>query len=329
MGDKPFKTYGQQMKYLRDKKNILCNGSNDKTILTRSGYFNLVNGYKTPFVQGVDSQGNHIYIGKTSISHLFAVKQFDDDLRHILLKYLTAVEEEIRTLVGHKFDFVNEKGKINWFDMIAYDQTIEKKKIIKVITSCYNDIERSHQDYVKHYLEIHSLVPTWILVKTINFSTFIDFLEICNKSISDSVCTLYSIYDDNNNPDKELLISMLHMIRKVRNACAHNERIYCIHRSQSRVNQPFKQFLKKPNNYTRNRTQRIIDLIIYFRYFMDDKTYSAMLEEIKEIFLTLQPQINPNVFSKIRAETGIRSLQILDDLAKTTKKINYNKFETY
>lgn len=46
--DKKFKTYNQQMKYLRDSKNIICNGSSNKTILIRTGYFNLINGYKTP-----------------------------------------------------------------------------------------------------------------------------------------------------------------------------------------------------------------------------------------------------------------------------------------
>ena len=47
------------MKYLRDSKNIICNGSDDKTILIRTGYFNLINGYKTPFVQSLDSQGEY------------------------------------------------------------------------------------------------------------------------------------------------------------------------------------------------------------------------------------------------------------------------------
>ncbi len=45
--DKPFKTYNQQMKYLRETKNIECSGSQHKSILITCGYFNLINGYKT------------------------------------------------------------------------------------------------------------------------------------------------------------------------------------------------------------------------------------------------------------------------------------------
>ena len=60
--DKLFLTYNQQMRKLRNDKHIDCTGSNNKKILIRAGYFNIVNGYKTPFVSGQDSLGNHSYI---------------------------------------------------------------------------------------------------------------------------------------------------------------------------------------------------------------------------------------------------------------------------
>ena len=105
--DKLFLTYNQQMKKLRNDKHIYCKGSSHKKILVRAGYFNIVNGYKTPFVSGQDSNGNHIYISGTSISQLHAVKQFDNQLRSFLLRYITQVEEEARTLTGYKFDECN------------------------------------------------------------------------------------------------------------------------------------------------------------------------------------------------------------------------------
>ena len=54
---KKYLTYNQQMKHLRDAKHISCGGSPDKEILCRNGYFNLVNGYKTPFIQAIGSNG--------------------------------------------------------------------------------------------------------------------------------------------------------------------------------------------------------------------------------------------------------------------------------
>ena len=72
--DKNFITYNQQMRKLRNDKHIDCSGSKDKKILIRMGYFNIVNGYKNPFVSGQDNSGKHSYISGTSIDQLQAVK---------------------------------------------------------------------------------------------------------------------------------------------------------------------------------------------------------------------------------------------------------------
>lgn len=54
--DKFFLTYNQQMRHLRDDKNIDCHDSRHKNLLIRTGYFNLINGYKNPFI--CDTRGN-------------------------------------------------------------------------------------------------------------------------------------------------------------------------------------------------------------------------------------------------------------------------------
>ena len=108
--DECFKTYNQQIKYLREEKKIDCSDINHKSILIKHGYFNLINGYKTPFIIKTDSSSKHSYIGGTTIDHFAAVKNFDDEIRYILQKNITKCEEEIRTVVGHKFDYMNDQG---------------------------------------------------------------------------------------------------------------------------------------------------------------------------------------------------------------------------
>ena len=123
--EKKFLTYNQQMKLLREHKNISCSNSADKKILVRTGYFNLINGYKEPFISDIDANDNHVYLPNTDIKHFYEVKTFDDELRILLLKYITQVEEEVRTLTGYKFDQCNKNGKISWYDTKAYNE--EKK----------------------------------------------------------------------------------------------------------------------------------------------------------------------------------------------------------
>lgn len=93
---KEFLTYDQQMRHLKEDKKIVCESINDKIILGRNGYFNLINGYKRPFVQTTDQNGNHVYIGGTTVEQIYEAKKFDEELKMHLLKYITKVEEEVR-----------------------------------------------------------------------------------------------------------------------------------------------------------------------------------------------------------------------------------------
>lgn len=181
--DKLFLTYNQQMKKLRNDKHIICNGSAHKRILIRAGYFNIVNGYKTPFISGTDSNGNHIYISNTSIVQLYALKQFDNKLRSFLLKYITQVEEETRTLVGYKFDECNDNGKIPWYDTNAYSPNKSLQEKMSVISKAYSELNRSLLDYVKFYMNHHKQIPTWIMIKVVKLSDLDVLLNIPKDDI--------------------------------------------------------------------------------------------------------------------------------------------------
>lgn len=330
--DKCFLTYNQQMKKLRNDKKITCQGSSDKRILVRAGYFNLVNGYKNPFVSGIDANGNHTYIAYTSINQLQAVKRFDEQLRSFLLKYITQIEEETRTLTGYKFDEYNNNGNTPWYDINAYSPNISLQNKMNVIYEAYRDLSNSRLDYVKFYMDNHKKIPTWIMLKVVNFSTFIDIVNSSPRDVSHSLCKLYGLEDENGRPNVKLLIGSLHWMRKVRNSCAHNERVYCISRSQDRYKRSGrileKYFHMLSPGYSRNLNQRIFDLLVYFKYYLPGSEYKQFINELKVMLANLQSKIHPHAFEYVRGQMGIKSLSDLDLLLGFSKdEINYNKFD--
>lgn len=333
--DKSFITYNQQMRKLRNKKHIGCSGSKDKTILVRMGYFNIVNGYKTPFICGDDANGDHIYLPDTSLKHLYELKRFDDNLRLFLLKYITQIEEEVRTLTGYKFDQCNNDGKIPWYDTNAYSPDSRLQYRMSAISSAYSELSSSQLDYVKFYMDNHSSIPTWIMIKMVNFSTFIDILKNSKTTVTHSICKLYNMHDLNGKSNVKLLIGSLHWLRKVRNSCAHNERIFCIHQSQNqqrrnngRINENY--ILSLRSSYSKASDKRIFDLFIYFKYYLPDKEYKIMMGEFQNMLTNLQNCIPTNAFDNIRGQIGIKhlaDLEILKNLPKST--IPYNNFDTF
>lgn len=331
--EKSFLTYNQQMRRLRNEKDIKCDGSSDKTFLVRAGYFNIVNGYKDPFTCDRDENNKHIYLPGTSLEHLHELKVFDDELRLFFLKYITQIEEEVRTLVGYKFDQCNNGGSIAWYEPKAYEQEKGLQDIMMTISSTYSELSKSHLDYVKHYQDKHNTIPTWIMVKVVNFSTFIKILKNSKRQVKYHICYLYDITDEKGKPNIKLLIGSLHWLRMVRNSCAHNERIFsCRQKSggrnnnSGRIKEKYIRQLRKV--YSKDTDKNLFDMLVYFKYYLPKNEYEIMMLELIEKLQNLEVVIPRNAFDNIRANMGIKQIEDLKQLVDLPKKeIKYNSFD--
>ena len=251
-----------------------------------------------------------------------------------MLKYITQVEEEVRTLTGYKFDQCNDNGKIPWYETNAYSSNATLQSKMNTISSAYSELSKSKSEYVQFYMKNHEQIPTWIMIKVVNFSTFIDVLHNSKTNVTHAICKLYSMYDDNNLPNVKLLIGSLHWLRRVRNSCAHNERVYCIHQTQARNNSASGRILdpyyaQLPTSYSRCTEKNIFDILIYFKYFLPKEEFAPMIMELKNMLIELQNTLQPNAFDNVRGQMGIKNLNVLDTLIALPKsKIEYHKFDT-
>ena len=320
--DKDFLTYNQQMKYLRNSKKIACNGSSHKTLLVKSGYFNLVNGYKTPFCTGKDAEGHHTYAKGTTIDELYSLKVFDDDLRILLFKYITKIEQEIRALSEYTFDNINRSNSLTWFNVTAYRSVDNMSDVIKLISKIYSELSKSKHNYVQNYLNNHKSIPTWIMIKVISFSNLIDFIDLGNKKIKDNLCELYGMTRPDRTYNHKLLIGSLQWLRTIRNSCDHNERVFDINLPDQRIKDSYFDLMAPSYNKGRNKT--IIDAIIYFKYFLPHETFKVFIDEFKSLILDLKNNLQTNSFDRVRAALGIKNILHLDSLLLNPNNIMYN-----
>lgn len=203
---------------------------------------------------------------------------------------------------------------------------------MNTISSAYSELSKSRLDYVKFYMDNHVQIPTWIMIKVVNFSTFIDVLKYSKKGVLHSICNLYEMIDENELPNVKLLIGSLHWMRRIRNACAHNERIYCIARSadrcgrSGRINEKYLHSLRK--SYCRDTDQRIFDLLVYFKYYLPCHEYDCFINKLYNMLINLEAKLQPNAFDYIRGKMGIKNMDDLLILKRLPKnEINYNKFD--
>lgn len=240
-----------------------------------------------------------------------------------------------------RFDFalrLAKKLEINmndpWYETNAYSSSATLQSKMNTISSAYSELSKSRSEYVQFYMKNHEQIPTWIMIKVVNFSTFIDVLHNSKTNVTHAICKLYSMYDDNNLPNVKLLIGSLHWLRRVRNSCAHNERVYCIHQTQARNNSASGRILdpyytQLPTSYSRCTEKNIFDILVYFKYFLPTEEFTPMIIELKNMLIELQNTLQTNAFDNVRGQMGIKNLNVLDVLIALPKsKIQYHKFDT-
>lgn len=97
---KPFLTYDEQIEKLIKEKHLqITDPAFAKTILRDIGYFSLIGGYKTPFINPM----TRIYQNNAGFEDVFALYHFDLSLRELVFKYLCQIECKIRQLVSYTF----------------------------------------------------------------------------------------------------------------------------------------------------------------------------------------------------------------------------------
>lgn len=253
----------------------------------------------------------------------------------------TALYSIIQKNSNIRFDFalrLANELEINmndpWYETNAYSSSATLQSKMNTISSAYSELSKSRSEYVQFYMKNHEQIPTWIMIKVVNFSTFIDVLHNSKTNVTHAICKLYSMYDDNNLPNVKLLIGSLHWLRRVRNSCAHNERVYCIHQTQARNNSASGRILdpyytQLPTSYSRCTEKNIFDILVYFKYFLPTEEFTPMIIELKNMLIELQNTLQTNAFDNVRGQMGIKNLNVLDALIALPKsKIQYHKFDT-
>lgn len=221
-----------------------------------------------------------------------------------------------------------------WYETNAYSSSATLQSKMNTISSAYSELSKSRSEYVQFYMKNHEQIPTWIMIKVVNFSTFINILHNSKTNVTHAICKLYSMYDDNNLPNVKLLIGSLHLLRRVRNSCAHNERVYCIHQTQARNNSASGRILdpyytQLPTSYSRCTEKNIFDILVYFKYFLPTEEFTPMIIELKNMLIELQNTLQTNAFDNVRGQMEIKNLNVLDALIALPKsKIEYHKFDT-
>lgn len=288
--DKPFKTYEELLIKLRDEKKLeIPDDAHVIELLKKHSYFSLVSGYKSLF-----KLPNGEYRPGTTIDDLLALFEFDESLRNIFFHDIQIIEKHIKSLLA--YSFVEKYGdkqqaylEPNNYNFIGstkedtYSRCAEVKRLVQLLSDKVHP--PFEQKYIAHQWQEHQNIPLWATIKAVTMGTVSKMYSLCTQDVQAAVSREFPLVSERQ------LVGMLDLLTKVRNVCAHNERLYVFDAGKKRAIQAMPlhaqlQIGKKKSYYKKGQCD-LFAAMVCFKYLLLPEEFRATAEKIDQEVRTL------------------------------------------
>ena len=211
---KEYKSNEELINYLLSKGVVISNKKDALEKVERYTYYSIVNTYKNIFK---DKNGN--YIENVSFDDIYALFEFDKNLKNIILKYCLEIETVIKSIMANQISKVyGVKDYLNTSNWDASINTDIKENLLKKIN---NEIEKDYNVHtaVTHYIDKYGFVPPFVLVKILTFGVASSYYGLLKQSDRQAIAKYFKISD-------KLLKQILKNLTTIRNVAAHSDRLY-------------------------------------------------------------------------------------------------------
>lgn len=158
---KEYKSNEELLEYLISKGVTIKNRKLALDNIEKYTYYSIVNTYKEVFKNGDK------YLDNVTFEEIYALYDFDKNLKSVFLKYSLEIEQVIKSLIANT---ISEKyGINNYLIYDCFDQNISKESVDKMILSINKEIDKNYGKHaaINHYIDNYGFVPPFVLVKII------------------------------------------------------------------------------------------------------------------------------------------------------------------
>ena len=272
---KEYKSNETLIDYLEDKGVIINDKSKAISVIEKYSYYSVINSYKTIF-----KDKNNNYKDKVSFDEIYALYEFDKNLRYIMLKYALEIEIVIKSLLANTL--ACKYGLKNYINISNLDENATVIVKNNIIDKIEEEIKRNYNTHsaITHYIDQYGFVPPFILVKILSFGVTSSLYGLLKQNDRQQMAKHFKISD-------KLLKQILKNLTSVRNICAHNERLYCF-RDKYTIN--FKMIDK--NYKSKDNTTNLYMLINILKLVLEKEDYDEMTSQINLEIKKLESNLN-------------------------------------
>lgn len=230
---KQYKSPNDLLEYIISNGVIVFDKEDALDKIKKYSYYSIVNSYKDVF-----KTTDNNYKKNVSFDEIYALYDFDKNIRSIFLKYILEIETVIKSLLA---EIISSKyGIKNYLIIDNFDDTVDKLVIQESIDKIKEEIDKQNgkHEAVTHYISEYGFVPPFVLTKVLTLGELSRLFTMLKQVDRQCFSKEFKVSD-------KLLKQIMKNMTMVRNICAHNERLFSFH---SKFLITFKNIDKSYNN---------------------------------------------------------------------------------
>ena len=258
-----------QIEKLKQKGLKFKNEELAKKTLLKENYYFLTETYEEVFLKLKST----IYEDETYFEELYAIYNFDRELKNLVLDYIALVETKVKSFIA--YEYTEKYGNVSIFkkENLAKDfkSVLIVDKIEKQVNENINKAVKFDNKLKKALNQIDYLKPLNI-VRYFMFGNIVSFYSVMKQEDMQNVAELF---DENTY----VLENQLKMLNVARNICAHSGVFFNFKYGKSSLYilmKNLKNLLDRKDFY--NMYIRVVNLLIYVRDSIDELSYDNLLK---------------------------------------------------
>lgn len=330
---KPFKTHRQQITILRDRGLSIDKGSQGSKvmrILEKENYYNVINGYKDPFLKK-DSQYLNIipeqFEDDKTFEEIYSLYTMDRRFRSLILEYLLLIETHLKTAISYKFSEKFPESN-SYLDIQNYstadDKIIDKVSTIATLSGIIKkNIKKeafsdNKMNSIEHYLKYHQEVPLWVLVNYLTIGNVYHFYKSLDDDLSKDIAEIFADrYVRERRHHLSLstkdLRTFINFIKTFRNVCAHEERLYDLQIGPPIISKYINAYNREANiNVTNDELSKgdMFSLLFVLRFYLCKKDYDDLINQVENILDEHRLDFTDESYRMITSKCGLQDIKL-------------------
>lgn len=272
---KEYKNNEELIKYLISKNVVVKNEQDAINKIEKYTYYSVVNSYKNNF-----KDSNNNYLPNVTFDEIFALYEFDKNLKYIILKYALEVETVIKSLMANQISKIY--GLKDYLDINNLDDKVSLIKKESIINRINDEIDHNYNVHsaVTHYKDTYGYIPPFVLTKILTFGVASSYYGLLKQTDRQAIAKYFKISD-------KLLKQILKNLTSIRNIAAHSDRLFCF---RDKYTLSFKTIDK--NYIVNGNSTNLYMMLKALKLVLTPKLYTEMINRINKEINKLDKQLN-------------------------------------